>query len=68
MAIIEHYPVTNPYQDWRPEQLENEIQELVCAEQDHEYRHDFEHADMAREHRLMATEALLGRTGMRFYD
>lgn len=67
MSLLE-YPQTNPYLGMRPEQLENEIQELVCEEADHEYRHDFEHADMAREHRLQATEALLRLSGVRFYE
>lgn len=51
--------LVNPYMSYSIEFLQNEIVELTCEEQDHEYRHDFEHADQARHHRNLATQAII---------
>ena len=56
----------NPYLGMEIEKLQDEITELSCEIDDWEYRRDYEHADMAREHRHMATEALLRICNVRF--
>lgn len=66
MTLLENYEQANPYSGMELSALEYEIQELDLERQDHEHRGDFEHADQASEHRVLAVEALLRMSGVRW--
>lgn len=54
----------NPYMDFQPQQLEAEITELNCEEQDCVFKGVLDRLDIIREHRAMATQALLKIAGV----
>lgn len=54
----------NPYEMFTPQQLEAEITELTCEEEDCAYRGMLDRLDIIREHRAMATQALLNVAGV----
>ena len=63
MAIFE-MTGANPYMEFTPEQLEAEITELACEVLDWQQRGDITHAEIADQHRVLATQALLNLAGV----
>lgn len=55
---------TNPYLQYLPEQLESFIAEITCEEQDCVFKGLLDRIETVREHRAMATDALLKMAGV----